>query len=447
MVLELFSTLRILASMKLQNSTIGIWGFGRVGKAAASFFHHRGARIIIYDDNEVASFDNSYLIAPSIQALFNIADYVLPSPGIDIRSYYALYPKRWLCEVDLMQTYFKKPIIAITGSVGKTTITHLLTHLLQEHGIKAIAAGNIGLPMLEIIDQQDALDMVVLELSSFQLEYAQSFAPSFALWTNLYPNHLDRHGSMENYFMAKLPLVRHQHQHQLALVPLYLRERLTEFKTNFSFFSTTCDASATFCLDNKHNELHHHPSQTAISLDSFPATTFPQNWLVLWATFYLLGIAYQKTTSFAHTTLEHRLEKVAEINGITFYNDSKSTTPTSTLAALEQFKTKHILLFLGGLSKGIDRTPLIQALQSYKIEVFCFGKEAPIIKALCDTFTIPCADFANLEDAFAASTKLFNRDDCILFSPSGSSYDLFKNYEERGAMFKKLVDHYKNCSS
>lgn len=435
--------------MKLKNNTIGIWGFGRVGKAAASFFHHRGARVIIYDDNASQLTNSSYLTAPSIQALFNTVDYVLPSPGIDIRPYYALYPGRWLCEVDLMQAYFKKPIIAITGSVGKTTTTYLLAHLLKQHNIKAIAAGNIGMPMLEIIDQQDVLDMAVLELSSFQLEYAQSFAPHLALWTNLYPNHLDRHESMEGYFTAKLPIVSHQQKNQLALVPSYLREQLItyNFKNNLSFFSKECSASSTFCLDSQYNELHHHPSQTSISLDSFPATTFPQNWLVIWASFYLLNILYQTTSAFTIPALEHRLEIVAEINGITFYNDSKSTTPTSTLAALEQFKTKHILLFLGGLSKGIDRTPLIEALQSYKIEVFCFGKEAHIIKALCDTFTIPCRDFANLEDAFAASTKLFNRDDCILFSPSGSSYDLFKNYEERGATFKKLVDHYKNYSS
>ncbi len=180
--------------MKLKNSTIGIWGFGRVGKAAASFFHKEGARVIVYDDNKSTSIDTTYLTAPSVQALFNIADYVLPSPGIDIKAYYALYQGRWLCEVDIMKAYCTKPIIAITGSVGKTTTTHLLTHLLQKHGINAVAAGNIGTPMLDMIYQQDSFDLLVLELSSFQLEYAQSFAPDLALWTNLYPNHLDRHG-------------------------------------------------------------------------------------------------------------------------------------------------------------------------------------------------------------------------------------------------------------
>ena len=161
----------------------------------------------------------------------------------------------------------------------------------------------------------------------------------------------------------------------------------------------------------------------------------------------ILGIPYQPHASLVSiASLEHRLEKVAEINGTVFYNDSKSTTPTSTLAAIEQFKDKRILLFLGGLNKGIDREPLIKALTRYTVHVFCFGKEATSIKTLCDSFSIPAHDFANLEDSFHASTQLLHHNDCVLFSPSGSSYDLFRDYQERGNTFKKLVvDHKKNC--
>lgn len=431
--------------MNIQNTTIGIWGFGRVGKAAASFFYSRGARVIVFDDNDALLANIAYLTAPSLQALFHSVDYVLPSPGIDIRPYYASYQGRWICEVDIMQAFFKKPIIAITGSVGKTTTTHILANLLQQQGIKTIAVGNIGTPMLEIIDQQNTLDMVVLELSSFQLEYAQSFAPQVALWTNLYPNHLDRHGSMEGYFKAKFPIIKHQNPHQLALIPLYLRDYLSTFNNTPLFFSKECNPLATFCMDMDHHEIHHHQSRKAIDLAAFPSGTFPENWLLIWAAFYLLHIPYPRHNTI--TTLEHRLEKVTDINGVTFYNDSKSTTPTSTLAALEQFKEKRIVLFLGGLSKGIDKSPLIQALQSYTIQVFCFGKEASTIKTLCDSFSIPCTDFTNLHDAFMASTHVLDHHDCVLFSPSGSSYDLFKNYEERGTVFKKLVQDYKNhCS-
>ncbi len=254
---------------------------------------------------------------------------------------------------------------------------------------------------------------------------------------------------MEAYCHAKSSIFKHQHNHQSALIPLYLREAIASYhvQTKISYVAKECHPSATFCIDMDHNELHHHPSHIALSLDHFPQTTFRENWLIIWSTFYLLNIPFNVTTPAAMSSLEHRLEKVAEIKGITFYNDSKSTTPTSTLAALEQFKKEHILLFLGGLSKGIDRTPLIEALQSYNIDVFSFGKEAALIKALCDSFGISCADFNNLELAFTASTQLFHRNDCILFSPSGSSYDLFKNYEERGALFKKLVLHYKDYSS
>ncbi len=434
--------------MKLKNSTIGIWGFGRVGKASASFMQRYGARVIIYDDNAAQLAQVPYLTVPSVDALFQNSDYVLPSPGIDIRPYYHLYPGRWLCEVDLMETYFHKPIIAITGSVGKTTTTHLLTNLLQKHTIRAVAAGNIGTPMLEMIAKQDTIDMLVLELSSFQLEYAQSFAPYLALWTNLYPNHLDRHGSLENYFAAKLPILKYQKKQQ-ALVPLSLRESLlTECsKQTIAFFTTNCNPAATFCLDRDKREIHHHPSRQALSLDALPPVTFADNWLLIWAAFYLLKIPFNVNHTRTLTSLEHRLEKITEINGVTFYNDSKSTTPTSTLAAVEQFKAQRILLFLGGLSKGIDRTPLIKALQSYKVEVFCFGKEAATIQHMCDSFAIPCTSFDTLQSAFSASIPAFSHHECVLFSPSGSSYDLFTDYQERGTVFKKLVDRYKESCS
>jgi UDP-N-acetylmuramoylalanine--D-glutamate ligase len=433
--------------MKIEKSTIGIWGFGRVGKSAASFFHHRNARVIVYDDNQTLSANSPYLTVPSREALFNSTDYILPSPGIDTHHYRALYQGTWLCELDIFQQYFKKPVIAITGSVGKTTVTHILANLLQQYGIRALAAGNIGTPMLDLIDQQDLLDMIVLELSSFQLEYAVNFAPQLAIITNVYPNHLDRHGTMEEYLAAKMPIFKHQTRQQWALIPHSLQSLITPYQlqSTITFFAKECPqttvAHSLFCYDGKKNILHHHQSSNAILLDHFPSMTFPENWLIIWTALNVLGISYKQTNSIA--SLEHRLEKVTEINGVIFYNDSKSTTPTSTLAALEQFKDKRMVLFLGGLNKGIDRAPLIQALTRYNVQIVSFGKEATAIKALCDSCCLAAHDFATLEQAFQSSTHLFTQTDCVLFSPSGSSYDLFADYQERGTVFKNLVMNYK----
>lgn len=437
--------------MKLKNSTIGIWGLGRVGNAAASFFHKQGLSVIVYDDNSALLERSSYIIAPSRETFLQSADYIVASPGIDTRPYRLQYPQKWLNEVDIFYTYFKKPIIAITGSVGKTTITQILVQILLKQGIRTLAAGNVGLPMLDIIEQQDSLDMVVLEVSSFQLEFAQLFAPHLAIWTNFYPNHLDRHDSMDAYFDAKCSLLKNQHTNHRALVPDRVGEQLAShyaIKSSLSFFSQTCGntspTTSLFCIDQSHKEIHHHGTNKTIAFDAFGSSTFLENWLIIWATLHLLNILF---VPIDEIVLEHRLEKVAVINGTVFYNDSKSTIPHSTLCALEQFSNKRILLFLGGYAKGIDRRPLIKALQQYHIHVICFGKEADEIKALCDAFSVSADAYSNLDKAFDAIFSGAKPYECVLFSPAGSSYDLFQNYQERGSAFKRLVHRYKKMSS
>ncbi len=427
--------------MNCNKLTIGIWGFGRVGQAAAVFFKKRGARIIVYDDDPKVLAHLSFLTSPSIHALFDSTDYILPSPGIDIRAYRSIYQGKWLCEVDMLQHHFNKPVIAITGSVGKTTITHMLVSILIHNGLRVVAAGNIGTPMLSIIDQQDELDMVILELSSFQLEYAQIFAPHVAIWTNLYPNHLDRHTTMEDYFTAKYSLLRNQNATQQALVPYQLQHQILQNKPKsaVTFFTSDCPKKEVkeklFCITDK-NEIHNHRTHKIVST-ALLQNTFAQNVVIIGAILELLHIDLQALPKIE--SIEHRLEKIALINGVTFYNDSKSTTPASTLAAIEQLKNKRILLFLGGLSKGLDRTEFIKQLQRFTVQVFCFGKEASQLQKICANFGLTSSYFQTLETAFEQCIRIAQPNDCVLLSPAGSSFDLFTNYEERGNSFKKLV--------
>ena len=140
--------------------------------------------------------------------------------------------------------------------------------------------------------------------------------------------------------------------------------------------------------------------------------------------------------------LPHRLQFVAEHDGLRFYNDSKSTTTTSTRAAIEKLQGKSIIVFIGGLSKGVDRAHFIKELKGKVKHVYCFGAEAETLRTYCATNNIPAQDFATLDDAFEACVNKVTPQDCILFSPAGSSYDLFKDYEERGNYFKKLVRDY-----
>ncbi len=310
--------------MKFTNKTIGIWGYGRVGTSAARFFSQRGGHVIIYDMHPLVTQNCPFEVVPALTDFFTRSDALLPSPGIDTRAYRTQYQGVWLTEVDLFQDFFHKKIIAITGSVGKTTITHFLTQLLKAAGWRVQAGGNIGLPMLSLIETQHKLDAVILELSSFQLEYARSFAPDLAIWANLYPNHLDRHSTMNDYFLAKYNIVKHQTPSQKALISNALQTRFEHCppKSTVHFFDP-----------------HEHPH-------SLNAVGFTENGLMVEKALSLLAVPLPKNITLL--PLAHRCELVIQKNNITVINDSKSTTPASTLAAIQSINAPRTLLFLRG---------------------------------------------------------------------------------------------------
>ncbi len=404
--------------MKLKNKTIGIWGYGRVGTAAATLCTDLGAHVIVYDASPEVLKTCPYAGTQSIDQLFAHADYIIPSPGVDITQYKDTYSGIWLSELDLFQSLFHKKIIAITGSIGKTSVTHMLTQALKAAGWRVHAAGNIGTPMLSMIAQQDALDAIVLEVSSFQLEHTQSFAPDLALWTNLYPNHLDRHKTVELYCAAKYQIIAHQTATQQALISTDLYNQIIRYqpKSSLHFFNPT-------------QKPIHHPSG------------FAANWLIIEKALELLHVPFPE--ALIVEPLEHRLEHITTINGATFINDSKSTTPASTLAAVNALQAPHITLLLGGLSKGIDRTPLIETLATKNITVHCFGKEAVSLFDACKRYNVPATCHKTLESAVQHSLSSICPQDIVLLSPAGSSFDEFTNYEQRGTFFKSLITCYK----
>lgn len=429
--------------MNYTNKIIGIWGYGRVGKAAAQFLQSQGAFILIYDEKPI-NVPPTMHVVHSLKELFQ-SEYLLPSPGVDTRAHRMQYQGTWLCELDLFYEHFHKPIIAITGSVGKTTVTHLLTQALVAAGWRVQAAGNIGVACLDMVEQQHDLDAVVLEISSFQLEYAQLFAPALAIWTTFYPNHLDRHATMQDYFNAKYNLIRYQTKQQSALVPVdllpSLQERFPQSSLSFFGSSTGSFPYPLFTIEQGEIRLQSpHGIRSLISLRNLDTAIFPLNWLIVYAAVSLLDVSPSALSTIQ--PIAHRLEHVATINGIMFYNDSKATTPASTHAALSALTAPRTILFLGGLSKGIDRTPLIQSLCDKPIQVICFGKEAEQLHAQCVASHIPSHIAATLEEAFAHCVSIAKPNDCVLFSPSGSSFDLFENYEKRGDEFKALVLRY-----
>jgi UDP-N-acetylmuramoylalanine--D-glutamate ligase len=447
--------------MKNHGKKIGIWGYGVLGKSALAYFYKRNAPLEVMDSKELPEHERIALAQKNIPvfhqqdnltAFLERNDLIIPSSGIDLRPYKD-FSHKWLNELDFFHGHFSGTTIAITGSIGKTSTTQLLGSIIQASGINAAIGGNIGIGLFDMLEQQ--ADMAVLELSSFQLERCSRFAPKLAILTNLYPNHLDRHATEQEYFDAKFRMFAHQGPTDTALVPLtfidifHTTHRIT---SKLAFFSTVQpteqqlarllpDEQLFYCTKTTINHYQKGIHTILINLKALPVLSFVENWLIICSALTLLDIDLA-TIEQAHDKLavpEHRLEKVATINNIDFYNDSKSTTAQATLAAVHRLQGRPIHLFLGGLGKGVDRTPLIQQLQGLVVHIYCFGKEAATLYNACLNNRISATEHATLEEAFATCARNIHPDDQVLLSPAGTSYDLFTMYTERGNRFKELV--------
>jgi UDP-N-acetylmuramoylalanine--D-glutamate ligase len=452
-----------MEALDLKNKRIGIWGFGVVGKAALKALrHHPVSSLAVFDKRALNNAEQELLTKyqarhyqpDHLEAFLHDHDFIVPSPGIDLRPYLQ-FSSKFISELDLFAASFKSPIIAITGTVGKTTSTSLLAHVLEHVGYNICVGGNIGVGMLDLLHDGQVYDYAVLEVSSFQLELSKFFAPHVALWTNFFPNHLDRHTTMADYFSAKQTMLLHQKATDYAVLPFEIIDLLSpELRANRIFFTAhplheheqkkLLPNDKLLSIDHEWVVLKNHHAQKIIELKNLPTITYQQNILAVLGVLLTLDIPAEQLsgTSSTFALQEHRLEKVATINGVDFYNDSKSTITQSTLAAIDKLQGKPVLLLLGGLSKGVDRSFLFTQIRNKVSEVFCFGQEAAELHKAGMAANMTCHRFDHLEPALQSAVVNAKSGDQILFSPAGSSYDLFSNYQERGKRFKELVTSY-----
>jgi UDP-N-acetylmuramoylalanine--D-glutamate ligase len=469
----------------------GIAGFGVVGKSVLKFIQtslgkttlatlknsDESLQVLIRDDRKPSEIENLLIKDAnakffhgdeiSLETLVKECDFTLTSPGLDIEECQK-HSDKLFCELDLFQLSFHKPVIGITGTLGKTTTTKLTSKLL-ELKYKVAVGGNIGIGMLDLTQQQDKCDLAVLELSSFQLRLNKKFAPDFAIWTNFYPNHLDLHSNAEDYFDSKFKLFEHQNKNQTAIFSASLLEsefgsrllqKISKLKSHICIVSETqlsdnvikkipCSEITLFFADQNlfyKVQCKNHKNQTPeliFDLAKLPPITFLPNWLQIIAMLHLNKIdlrqleAYLATTSKQDLVSDHhnRVEHFATINGVDFYNDSKSTVIQATEAAVKMLisQNRPIFLILGGLNKGVDRSPLMATLKAIKQikQIYCFG---PNCSDFCNANY-----FATLEELLVDLKTKIQYNDIVLFSPAGTSFDFFKNYEHRGEVFKDLV--------
>ncbi len=435
---------------------IGVWGLGKTGKSIIAFLRSKNYKKIVAHAHLINLEQKQFLENNNIEFILdqntflNVPDIIIPSPGINLNQFQQ-YKEKFVAELDLFCQHWQKPIIAVTGSIGKTTITHILSQLLNKK--KSIATGgNIGTPMLEITTSN--AELALLEISSFQLELATSIQPSIAILTNFYPNHLDWHNSIEDYWQAKMNLFKNMKTDQQAIIPIEHQDQFKRTKAQIHIFSDKEIDREQMYPDHCYYFLHNGSIIRTKNdkQDRIPFycndLSFSINWMIISICLHLIQMKLTKEELENITLFENRLEKVCTINGIDIYNDSKSTLPQATLAAVAKLKNKPIHLFLGGLGKNIDRAPLIAQLKNMNVSIiYCFGKEAEQLHQICTKESISSFSFSNLEEALQSCLTQVKPDEQVLFSPAGSSFDLFENYEKRGEYFKKLIKEIQARSS
>lgn len=439
---------------------IGIWGFGIVGASALAWLTHHVEQITVLNKGiKPTSFPQDQHITyleqineQTVHTFLDTCDVIIASPGINLAKYKAWHHK-FVCEADLLQMYFHKPIIALTGSLGKTSTTTLLAQTLQLHTPGTRAAGNIGTGMLNLLEDT-SVQQAVLELSSFQLEHAHIFAPDLAIWTNFYENHLDFHANMQEYFMAKAHIFMHQTDSQKALLPVEIFDLLHQhhmLAPRMAFFSLQKPepdivekvAQYTLYTIARNNVVKIQFGLTT-DLVELPTQlpTFAANVALVSAALDLLGIdQHYILDALASSDMPaHRLENIATLRDCKIYNDSKATVWQATWQAILSFGTQPIHVFIGGLSKGVDRTPLFKNIMQHPdCTVHLFGQERFVLAAICEQLAIAHTVFETIDESFINCINSIEKPSVILFSPAGSSFDQFENFEARGRHFTQLV--------
>lgn len=455
------NTSNAAVALDFKNKHIGIWGYGITGAAAVDYFESQRVRqITICDAKPLSPTIHTALVqkniivrdASELELFLEEVDYIVKSPGISCNNLSAHYIAKIIPEFNIFAASWRGPIVAITGTVGKTTVTSLLHQLLCGLQKSSVAGGNIGTSMLRLLTECTLSEYAIIELSSFQTELGIAVAPDLAIITNIYPNHLDRHGSFENYRTAKLELIRFQNNHQKALLPLSCASVIQRSQEdhNYAWFSLHkpssserehCASHDTWYYIEDNYIVREQYQQTTVIGPRQPTTiTFVENIVILTAAIDLLGLTLEPATWNNVTIPAHRLAPVATHRSITFFNDSKSTVPAATLAAIQQIAPHKPVLFIGGISKGVDRKPFIQQLRGNITLAVCFGNESEQLAAWCTEYHIPAYAESTLETAYKRYIQQHAQvGDYVLFSPAGASYDLFKNYVERGEQFVELV--------
>jgi len=447
--------------IEVKNKKIGIIGLGISGFDTALFLIENGADVYISEKNYNEEIKEKMDILEEKGAKFEIGshtekflknvDLVVISPGVNEKSENLNFLKKRkipvISEIELAYNFSKsKKIIGITGTNGKTTTTTLLGEIFKNSNYKSVICGNIGNTFIGEIKNIDENTWIILELSSFQLEKINNFKPYIACLINIDYDHFDRYINMEEYISAKKRIFENQDEKDFSVLNFdnyWIKRLLKEIKSKKFFFS----------FSKIFNGAYYKNGRILININGKPKIIETdktklygrgniENIMASSLISIICGIeinVIQKSID-NFNPLPHRMEIVAKIDGITFINDSKSTNPHSVKNSILSIDRKNkIILILGGKDKGFPYHQLKKYLKDRVKFIILFGEAKERIKNELKSLNIPIETVENLSDCVKLAKKIGKKGDVVLFSPGCSSFDMFKNYKERGDVFKKEV--------
>ena len=326
-------------------------------------------------------------------------------------------------------------MVAITGTNGKTTTTQLVERMLNACGVRTLAAGNIGPSFAARVRESANLDLMTLEVSSFQLETIRAFRPTISVWLNFQADHLDRYASMEEYYAAKLRIFENQTAEDFAIVKL--EDKLPPLKAKTLTFSAYAQGGD---LDLRDGVIHFHGAPVLRMEDTqLRGLHNAENLMAALAVGAVRGLDFAPMIEAlcSYKALPHRCERVGTVDGVDYINDSKATNLDALEKALLS-ETRRVVLIAGGKDKGFEFDSLTELVASKARNVVLIGEMATRIAGFWAS-RVPCEYAATLADAVTLARQCALPGDVVLFSPGTSSFDMFKSYADRGDQFRNLV--------
>ncbi len=466
--------------MDLYQKKIHVIGLGMTGLATAKFLHHRGAIVTATD---MASEKNMSPAATELRRLgietvmgnpyaegCDTADMIVLSPGVPHTSDFLMRARsNGVCvigEIELASRFVTVPIIAITGTNGKTTVTSLIGSMLKSCGLNVFVGGNIGDPLIGHVDRDENADWIVLEVSSFQLDTISTFRPDIGILLNITEDHLDRYPSMSAYAASKLRIFQNQTDRDIAIIngsdPWIRRfsdqipgcrwvfgDPVPEQRGSAEIADGTLRIKTENCFSRNVSPKPDHPADHRADgifrIDISRSRLFGRHNHDNISAAVMAALAAGGSVQGIQMALNnfkglpHRIEFVRTLHGVTYVDDSKATNIGAVYRALECFE-QPVVLIMGGIDKGGDYRILEPVIQNRVKRLIVMGEAADIITTALGNI-VPTRQAASMADAVAMAFQMSKSGDVVLLSPACSSFDMFKSYAHRGIVYQDEVNH------